>query len=248
MFTFFRRVSPKFAWLGMASLLCAFAYTANAQSKEVSPLEQIEPATTTAPYALFQFATLTGTGNSVTGVLVPVVLSNGTIIYDNVTLTFDVSSTGALTVGSLAVAAAPTPVISSFAKGQYVGPSTINGGKNIINVSGPGVASGGVTEWSLAAASGASCYTYPATATWYVGPLADNPLAARVKAAGINTTSTTMYFGIASEACVYSGYWETGTLIGVSQTGNSLTIASFSYEGSKDYSTIQDQITYTLVP
>jgi hypothetical protein len=213
MFTFFRHVSPKFAWLGPATILCAFAYTANAQTKELS-LEQIEQATTTAPYALFQFATLTGTGNTITGVIVPVVTSTGALVYQNVTLQFNVSAAGTLSLASLQAVPATISPIFSFKAGRYVGPTTINSGKNVIDVSGPGVTSGGVTEWTLATASGASCYTYPGTATWYVGPLADSPLAARVKAAGINTTSTSMYFGVASPGdCLYSNYWNTGTLI-----------------------------------
>lgn len=245
MFTLFRRVSPKFAWLGTATILCAFACTANAQTKELS-LEQIEQATTTGPYALFQFATLTGTGNTITGVLVPVVLSNGTIVYDNVTLAFNVSSSGALSLGSLTSAAAQIPVIAGFEAGQYFGPSTINGGKNIINVSGPGVATGGVTEWTLAAANGASGCTYPGTATWYVGPLADSPLAGRVKAAGI--TATNLYFGVGnSSSCSYGEFWWEDPLLGFSQVGNTITIVSFSVNGT-DYSTPRDQITYTLVP
>jgi hypothetical protein len=246
MFTFVPRVPPGFKWLGAASIFCAFAYTASAQTNEF-PLAQIEPATTGTPYALFQYSTLSGSGNTVTITMVPVVNAAGTIYYKNVTLQFDVSTNGTLTLGSTQVVLAPTPIISAFAAGRYVGPSTIYSGNMIVNVSGPGVASGGVTEWGLSAASGATCYTYPATATWYVGPLADSPLAARVKAAGINTTATTMYFGVASPACFTSNYWDRDTLIGVSQVGNSLTIASFSYNGA-DYSTIQDQITYTVAP
>jgi hypothetical protein len=102
----------------------------------------------------------------------------------------------------------------------------------------------------LAAASGAACSTYPGTATWYVGPLADSTLAGRVKAAGINTaTSPSMYFGVASPGgCLYSGYWYTGALIGVSQVGNTLTISTFSLWGTNDYSTPRDTITYTYTP
>ncbi len=247
MFNFTRRLSPNLTRLSGAIIFCAIAYTANAQTKE-SSLGQIASPATTTPSALFQFATLTGSGTTITGVLVPVVTSTGAIIYQNITIQFDVSASGALTVASLVTAPAPTPVISSFQAGEYVGPSTINSGENIINVSGPGVATGGITEWSLAAASGASCNTYPGTATWYVGNLADSPLAARVKAAGINTTATTMSFGVASPgACYPSLDWYTDTLIGVSQVKNTLTIVSFTYYGT-DKSAPLDQITYTLKP
>jgi hypothetical protein len=51
-------------------------------------------------------------------------------------------------------------------------------GKNLVTVSGPVAGPDGQTEWSL-----------PVTATWYTGPLADNPLAARLKKAGITLSN-----------------------------------------------------------
>jgi hypothetical protein len=53
-----------------------------------------------------------------------------------------------------------------------------------------------------------------------------------------------MYFGVASPGdCTYSSAWSYDTLIGVSQDSNSLTIVSFTHDGT-DYSTIQDTIVY----
>jgi hypothetical protein len=240
MFTFFRRVSPKFAWLGAASILCAFAYTADAQTKELS-LEQIEQATITAPYALFQYATLTGTGNTVTAALVPVVTSNGAIVYENVTLTFEVAANGGLTVASTQVIPAPPPIVSSFQAGTYVGPSNIYSGEMSIVVNGPGLASGGSNLWTLAAAAGAYRCTYPSTATWYVGSLATSPWASRIKAAGI--TSTAYSYGVGESADC--GPWYDDILIGVSQVGKSLTIVTFT-DNLGDHPTSVDQVTYTL--
>jgi hypothetical protein len=134
--------------------------------------------------------------------------------------------------------------LSSFKAGNYVGPVNIGGGKASITVSGPGVTEAGTTAWSLASSPGAWGYTYPNSATWYTGPIASNPLAARLQAAKI--TSTDYSYGmVGSESWTEDGTWYTGTLIGVSQIGNTLTIVSFT-TGGKDYSTPVDSITYTL--
>lgn len=198
----------------------------------------------TPPYALFQYSTLTGSGNTVVATWVPVVTAKGTI-YKDITLLFDVDSAGNLTLapGYPEVVASPALTVSSFKAGKYVGPSTILNGQATITVSGPGVTSGGATEWSLAAAPGAANCTYPTTFTWYVGSLATNPLAARLKAAGI--TSTAWYYGVGTGVCYND--WYTNILIGISQVGNTLTIVSFT-NNTGDHNEPVDQITYTLVP
>jgi len=203
----------------------------------------------TPPYALFQQSTLTGSGNTITALNVPVVISPGVTVYVNATIQFNVDSNGNLTVstGFPQVIPAPALLASSFVAGKYVGPSTINSGNNAITVAGPGVTAGGATEWSLSAPAGASACTYPETATWYVGPMAANPLAARLQAAGI--TSTAYSYGVGSATCADSDAWYSGSLIGVSQIGNTLTIVSFSYAGVDTTKGLTyDQITYTLSP
>ncbi|MGD0295753.1 MAG: hypothetical protein ABSE86_01475 [Bryobacteraceae bacterium] len=198
----------------------------------------------TPPYALFQYSTLTASGNAVTATWVPVVTAKGTI-YKNITLLFEVDSAGNLTLapGYPEAVPSPVPLVSSFIAGNYVGPSTIYNGQMLITISGPGVASGGTTEWSLAAPKGAYVYTYPGSATWYVGPIASNPLAARIKAAGI--TSTAWSYGVGGTAGI--GGWQPNTLIGVSQVGNTITFVSFT-NNNGDRSEPVDQVTYTLVP
>jgi hypothetical protein len=198
----------------------------------------------TPPYALLQYSTLTGSGNTITATWVPVVTSSGTTYHD-ITLMFEVSSSGVLTLapGYPQIAASPSNVVSSFKAGKYVGPKTILGGEALITVAGPGITVGGATEWSLATTTGAAACTYPTTATWYVGPIASNPLAARLKAAGI--TSTAWSYGVGTGEC-YSD-WSKNTLIGVSQVGNTITIVSFSFNDT-DSSEPKDQITYTLAP
>lgn len=214
----------------------AYAQTEDAASPDATPPPP--------PYALFQNSTLTGSGNAITAVWVPVVTSSGTT-YKNVTLLFNVDSLGNLTVASGYPHVVPvTPIVASkFKAGKYAGPSTIYSGEMLITVSGPGVTSGGATEWSLSATSGASGCTYPDSATWYVGPLANSPLLARLKKAGI--TSTAWSYGIGGAECNIGGDWYHNSLLGFSQIGNKLTIVSFT-NASGDQPQPVDTIVYTV--
>ncbi|MBV9507305.1 MAG: hypothetical protein JO323_20110 [Acidobacteriia bacterium] len=128
-----------------------------------------------------------------------------------------------------------------------MGPANVGGGKSLISVSGPGVAPDGSTVWTLAASPGGWIYSYPDSATWYVvGSLSSSPLASRLQAANI-TSMDYSYGTVGSETFNIDNNWYTGTLIGVSQVGNALTIVSFTnYSSGKDQSTPVDQITYTL--
>jgi hypothetical protein len=210
--------------------------------------DSAEPLATTptTPHAELQYSTLTGSGNTLTATMLPIITA-GAVVYKDVTLQFNIDASGNITVASGYPKTIGSPPIqaSSFEAGTYVGPSTVLSGEALISVSSPGVTAGGATEWTLATTSGASGCTYPASATWYVGPLASNPLAARLKAKSI--TSTAYSYGIiGSTSCVPNGYWDSGGIVGVSQTGNKLAIVSFSAGTYEDYSTPRDQITYTL--
>jgi hypothetical protein len=197
------------------------------------------------PYALFEYSTLTGAGNTITATRVPVVISPSQTIYWDLTLQFNVDSMGNLTLAPLKAAPSPMLITGNFMAGKYSGPSAILGGKAIVNVSGPGVTSGGATVWSLASANGADVCTYPSSATWYVGPLSSSPLAARLNNAKI--TSTVWSYGVGSSQCGSGSLWSTNTLIGVSQVGNTITIVSFTRAGV-DSNIPFDQVTYTLGP
>jgi hypothetical protein len=144
---------------------------------------------------------------------------------------------------TLGTATAPsaTPV-SFFQAGTYRSPSNIVSGQGTITLTGPGASSGGGLQWSLAAAPGAAQYTYPSTATWFVGPIANNPWASRLSKAGI--TSAAWSYGVGNGSYAY---WGNNDLLGFSQIGNTLTIARFTSSGT-DQAAPVDQITYTLVP
>lgn len=218
--------------------------TVHAQNQD----DEARPDALSSSYVQFQYATITGTNNTLNITMLPVVTTTGTT-YKNLTLTVNVSAEGVVSVepSSLKVTSAPTIMASSFKAGKYVGPSSVNDGKNIITVTGPGVVPGGTTVWSLVSSSDPSVCTYPLSGTWYVGPLSNNPLAARLKKVGI--TSTAYSWGVAgnpSASCDPGLNWSNGSIIGVSQTGNSITFASFTSDGAFDKNYPVDQITYTL--
>jgi hypothetical protein len=215
--------------------LALFALSVSA----VSAISAQAQTTTTTPRAEFENAVITSTTNTINAVRVPVLNSQGVLTYDDITFTVDVDNNGVVTFGSTSSIASSQPVqTDGFQAGTYVGP----GGSPTITVSALGVAPGGATEWSLAQ-SGTTC-SFPFSATWYVGPLSSNPVAARLKEDGI--TSTAYSYGIlGTSANCGNNDWDHNALLGFSQTGKSITIVSFTVE-TTDHSTPIDQITYTL--
>ena len=235
------------AWIAAVAIAATFTWVAgtHAQSKGT-------------PYALFQYATLVGSGSTLTVSRIPVVVAAGNTIFKNITIQFDVDPDGNLTLSpdNPRVSDAPPLQVSSFKAGSYIGPGSILDGKTPAFVDGPGAIDGGATSWSFSTAAGADYCTYPGSATWYVGPIENTPVAARLKKIGI--TSTAWSYGVASGPgyftnCTKTGFsfqsdkWQPGTLVGVSQSGNAVTIASFTERGN-DYSAPIAQITYRLVP
>ncbi len=228
------------------SVSCLAAFPMVLLFTSVAPASAQTPQT---PYVLFQYSALTGSGNTITATQVPVVTAAGTTIYANMTLQFDVDANGNLSVSSGYPQFVPGPglLVSAFKAGTYAGPATVYSGKMFITVSGPGIADGGATEWSIAASPDATGCTYPASASWYVGPTATSPLADRLKNAGITSTAWSYGISSGSQCTINGGSWEADTLIGVSQVGSTLTLVSFSKSG-KDYVLPVDQVTYTLTP
>jgi hypothetical protein len=229
-----------------STLLAAVFTAASVVGAHAQILESLSPdvAATVTPYALFQYSTLTATGNTINASWIPVVTSTGATIYKDFTLQFNVDASGNLTVtsGYPKVVASPTNLVASFRAGTYGGPSTLYSGEFAISVAGPGVGPGGMTQWTCAASKGAHVYTYPSTATWYVGPIASSPLAVRLKAAGI--TSTAWSYGIGGGSN-WGEPWYNNALIGVSQVGNTITFVTFT-NNAGDHNEPVDTVTYTL--
>lgn len=200
------------------------------------------------PSAMFQNSTMTGSGNTINATRVPVVISSTLTIYVDMTMQFNADSNGNLTMvaGYPRIVPSATLLTGNFKAGTYVAPSTKFNGKGYITVSGPGVSDGGATAWSFMTSSGADASTSPVSGNWYVGPIANNPAADRLKKAGI--TSTALSYGVGSGTNAFGDVvWATGALIGVSQTGNAITITSFT-DFFGDHAGPTAQITYTLVP
>jgi hypothetical protein len=203
------------------------------------------------PAPLFQNATLTGSGNTITATRVPVVVSPTLTIYVDLTLQFNSDSNGNLTLASgfPQIVQSPALLTSNFVAGTYLGPITLFNGKGLIAVAGPGVTDAGATNWTLSATTGTDSSLYPVTANWYVGPIANNPYAARIQKAGI--TSTLYSYGIAECATNCPGNWgfnsNSGILIGVAQIGNTISIVSFTNQNT-DSSTPLAQLSFTLQP
>jgi len=201
------------------------------------------------PAPVFQNATLTGSGNTITASRVPVVLSASLIVYVDVTLQFTSDSNGNLTLATGFPQFAPSAalVTGGFKAGTYLGPNTLFKGNGLISVSGPAVLDAGATLWSLTTAPGTDPSLYLASANWYAGPIASNPYATRISAAKI--TSTAYSYGVVTGGPNCATPWcsgSDGNLIGVIQTGNMLSIATFSYNGASDQNTPYAILTFTL--
>jgi hypothetical protein len=239
------------ALAAVAVLAIAVSSTLNGVHAQNQDEDEALAAATPAPYAELQYATLTATTNTVNATMVPVLRTNGTIVYKNLTIPVKVAEDSkgniTFTAGTITETAFPTPATDSIKAGNYAGP----GGKSasesqLIALYGPGVTLSGATMWSIAASAGATGCTYPTSATFYVGPITSNPNYARLKKAGI--TSAAYSYGTTGEQTCNGGLnWQANTLIGVSQTANAITIVSFTYDGT-DYSTPGGEITYVLQP
>lgn len=192
------------------------------------------------PTAFFDKSSIVGAGETIALSRVPVRNSAGAIKYYDATIEFSVDAAGKITQTALPTfTLSPALIISNFKAGTY----TTTVGSSPIAVTGPGVGGpGGQTAWTLVATT-ASC-TSPPSATWYTGPIAANPLATRLKAAGI--TLTQYSYGIVGEGGSCDGRFSDGALIGAQQVGNTLTLVSFTSGG--DSNTPLTQITFKLKP
>lgn len=187
-------------------------------------------------------ATIVGSTNSISITRVPV-SAGGKTYYWDVTIPFLVDSDGSIVVQPAETTKSAIFIDSAFTAGSYNGPPGTLNGQAKIALAGPAVFNNSYTEWTISTLSGANGCTYPESAVIYVVPsLSDSPIYSRLKKAGI--TSNAWSYGIAQSTNCYAT-WPGDGIIGVSQVGNTLTIASFTYY-STDSSTPVDEIVYTL--
>jgi hypothetical protein len=201
-----------------------------------------QPALAGSTSAHLEEAAIVGLHEGLTATSIPVPIAGGGIVYWDMTVLLATDGRGSLALAPGYPKFQPVPVfLAGFRAGDY-GPVTVTG---------PGVGSPGATIWSLATNKRANACTVPVSALWDVGPIADNPLAARIEKDGI--ISADYAYGLVGAGpaadCAPSTRpaFGQGALIGVWQAESSLTIVSFTSNGT-DYKTPIAQITYNLLP
>jgi hypothetical protein len=211
-----------------------------------------QSAAAATPTPFLQDSTIVGAGGTLTATRVPVETSTGSVVCQDVTIQFNASTKGALTLapGYPKIQPCPPLITSNFLAGNYAGPPTIVRGKYLVTVGGPAAGPGSSTAWSLVATNGADLCTVPVTATWYTGPIANNPLAPRLKKAGITTTEYSYGIVGVGPPCIDSQYdrdFAQNGLIGAKQIGQVLQIFNFTDFGN-DLNVPNAMIAYTLRP
>jgi hypothetical protein len=199
------------------------------------------------PAAFFNYSSVIGLNKTITATQVPIQTSTGAFIYKDVTIQINVDAAGNLTYATTSPLATLSPMLSpsTFRAGIYTDSSDSRYG---IQVSGPAIipGGGGLAQWSLTSAPGLACDP-PQPATFYTGPLANSPLAARVKAAGITGITATQYsFGVIGTPNCGNANWQNNGLIGLTNVGGNLVIASFTQAGT-DANTPYTQIIYVFL-
>lgn len=214
-----------------------------AMSSIALPVAAQTPEASSGPNnAYFEDATIVGGTNSITITRVPV-SAGGKTYYRDITIPFLVASDGSVIAQPLDEVTSVVFIDSALEAGTYAGPATVLSGQAKIALAGPSVFENSYTEWTVSSISGAAGCTYPASGAFYVVPaLSDNPIYSRLQKA--NITSMAWFYGTDNNVNCYN-QWPPNGIIGVSQVGNTLTIASFS-DNVGDHPNPVAQITYTL--
>ncbi len=198
------------------------------------------------PAAFFNYSSVIGLNKTITATQVPVQTSTG-LIYKDVTIQINVDAAGNLTYATTSPLATLSPMLSpsTFRAGIYTNSSDNRYG---LQVAGPSIipGGGGLAQWSISSAPGLAC-SPPQPATFYTGPLDKSPLAARVSAAGITGITASQYsFGVIGTPNCGNADWQNNGLIGLTNIGGNLVIASFTQSGT-DASTPYTQLTYVFL-
>lgn len=179
------------------------------------------------PRAFFQSGTPAGLDNKITVTRVPVRNSAGAIRYYDVALTFSVDAAGRLTLNNAATRITPSPelVVGAFRPGIY----TQGSFSCEYEVGAPGVAGGGRVTGAL---GGSLDCSSDLNVSWVTGPIAGHPNESALRAAGI--TFQGYAWGVVGEADGAWSNWNPGDLVGVIQSGQTLTIRNFGDDNRED--------------
>ena len=180
------------------------------------------------PKSLFGSALITGADNRISVTRVPVIDSTGKVTYKEVTIDFEVSSTGVLTLAPSSPTITPSPslITSGFKAGKY---KDARGNKYV--VTGPSVIPNTTrTTWSLAFTTGPDATQF--SMSWTTGPIAGHPNQSSLTARSITTEAYS--WGIVGSEAFLSGYFpfiywgNHGYVVGAAQAGGQLVLHLFS--------------------
>ncbi len=187
----------------------------------------------TTPTVYLDYGNVVTAGSLLHATRVPILTSTGVVIYKDVTIQFLTNGAGTLTFTSIQQPS--LPIAPNLSQGIYYLPGFPTFG---LQVTGPGP--GGI--WTIAAAPkyNPACGG-PMTVSAYTTA---NPNYARLQRAGIKPDPNTLY-GVIGAPTASGSYcpfqdsyvWTQGSLVGVQQSGSSISIESYSYDGSSDRAT-----------
>lgn len=157
----------------------------------------------------FEEGIVSPSGQQITVLRLPVRLSNGKLVYKDVTLRFTMTN-GKLkfATGFPKVANSPALLTGPFVAGEYYSAANKS---HIYKLDGPVPGPNGRQQWTM------TYPNYPLQITFYTGAIKGHPLEDRIKAAGINAPYT---FGIID---VQHSYYEIfgfqdGDLVAITKT------------------------------
>jgi hypothetical protein len=183
------------------------------------------------PRAAFGSALITGAEKRISVSRVPVINSAGVVTYKDITINFEVSSSGVLTLAPFnpTITASPSLLTSGFKAGNYK-----DGRGNKYVVSGPSAIPNTTrTAWSMAFVSGPDATQF--SMGWVTGPITGHPNESSLKARRITTTAYSWgIVGSENEPPGYTSFpfytWGTnrGHVVGAAQAGNQVVFHLFS--------------------
>src|SRR5271165_6702962 len=192
------------------------------------------------PTAFFEYSGIVGEGSTISITRVPVEMSNGKIVYKDVTIEFSVEPNGTLDLVAGSPSQAPSPVLntSHFQAGMYFTQVAASVAFGTLAGGGPG--SGGSTEWTFSVVNAPSGYQGPVEASWQtLTPPVD--LQGRITNDKIVLDPALSY---GSEG--QGNYWRPDSLIAAQQVANTLNIETFTNPGNgADYSSPQASVVFT---
>ena len=191
-----------------------------------------------------QDSSVTGYGSTVTINRLPISTSSG-YVFKDVTITLTTTDgQGTLAGGAVVTQALSVPLSTSNIVAGTYGLSIAT--YQQVLVSGPAaIGKGTEAKWTITpAAVYSGPYPCGAPSEFYTGPFNANPLYPRLKAAKINDTEYS--YGVIGSGTGCGSPFAPGAIIGVSQVGNQLQIATFTNNG-QDQSTPVTSYVYGLV-